>query len=158
MASVFYYWVYHWNYSEAKGALSLVMPSNMLVYAQEHDLTDEELAIRVGQIEEARKSLPLITAHLPIQFNVVDDMGRGNMFDKIPFTKPSQIYIDVFYGKGFPSMANNFSEYVPLPWNGSIVFDGGTQKSITGRGWDGQSLKWAGTALLWIIVRVPLLA
>lgn len=92
----------------------------------------------LNDTETGRAALaPISSAPSPIQFSVVNDTGKGDMLDMIPFTKPGQIYIDIRSGSGDLDITNNHSDWIPLSWSGSILFDGGTdQKSIGGRGWD----------------------
>jgi hypothetical protein len=126
---VAYYSLYQYNYNE-------------LVYAQQDNAADEERLRAIwealenvpvdpegqrinnifNQTEEARRALPLIeSARSPLQLNVVNDTGKGDMLDTIPFTKPGQIHIDIRSGSGELNIANNHSNWIPLRWSGIYV-------------------------------------
>lgn len=97
----------------------------------------DPLTIMINKTETARTALPPISAPSPVQFNVVEQTGGGYTLDEIPFTRPGQIHIDIIVGSGERKLVDNFSDFTPLGWSGSILYDKGKkQKSIGGSGWD----------------------
>jgi hypothetical protein len=106
------------------------------MYPPDPELVKLQKAINASDV--ARSALPPISsAPTPIQFSVVNDTGKGYALDKISYTIPGQIYVDVIVGSGERKVVNNFSDFIPLGWSGSILYDGGTkQKSVGGDGWN----------------------
>lgn len=149
------YFLYQYNYNETKDVTYLIMPDYMLAYAQLFDpkqyvlnetLLNETFAelvknppppdpyqIKFNQVEEARKALPFMRAPSPVQFEVDEDIT----LHKVPLTMPGQIAINVIAGSGDRDILKSHSDFTPLNWSGSVLYDGGTiQKSIGGHGWD----------------------
>ncbi|MGC1135814.1 MAG: hypothetical protein WA941_23520 [Nitrososphaeraceae archaeon] len=101
------------------------------------DPEQQALNKEMNDTETARLALGLIPAPSPVQFQVIEETGKGDMMDKIPYTAPGQVSIGIVSGSGNRSVLNNHSDFTPLGWSGTISFDDGTkQKSVSGYGWD----------------------
>ena len=109
--SISYYFLYQYNYNEAKDAMSLVMPDHMLAYAQQNEETEDPIkqAIQIAREEKnLRGNVSTQDAPSPILFNSIPEG------DIPPFPMEGQIMIEILAG-GAPD----------LGWHGNVAYKNG---------------------------------